>query len=372
VSRREALEAALIEPDLQFRDWSYGEQPQEYPCWVIARVRQRPTVLAYCEHGFGPSYPWGILHAEDCSLGTDGQWHQSLDARLQQATAALDNLRGPGSKWQIALNDGISDLSTAVMHRMRSDFRSVTDEFDERLDSMKTPQDWDLASRDLQTQVAGVVSTAFNAVVDGGQKLRQEMVALIDDEKLTIGPGVSAGGTFDITQYWKEKSLDTEMEGAGKRAFKTSLTGVRGAQGGVMMFGMLGGFLPAAVGSLMASNPVLLTAGVAFGGFQLMEERKRKLTQRRQQAKNLMRKFIDNTQFDMSNELSGLVKDFQRDLRDEFSAGLSELQRSYTESINQIKQNQQASDAERRQRAEQLAPLVKALDSVEQRLREAS
>jgi hypothetical protein len=79
VSRREALEAVLIEPDLQFRDWSYGEQPQEYPCWVIARVRQRPTVLLYCEHGFGPSYPWGILHAEDCSLGTDGQWHQSLD-----------------------------------------------------------------------------------------------------------------------------------------------------------------------------------------------------------------------------------------------------------------------------------------------------
>lgn len=304
---------------------------------------------------------------EQAALNDPAERDRAL-TRLQEAQAALERLRGPGSKWQIALNDGIGDLSSAVMHRMRSEFRSVTDEFDERLDSMKTPQDWDVTSRDMQTRVAEVVSTAFNSVVEGGRTLREDLVALIDDEKLAIGPGVSAGGTFDITRYWKEKNLDTEVEGAGKKAFKTGLTGVRGAQGGVMMFGMLGGFLPAAVGSLIASNPVLLTAGVAFGGFQLMEERKRKLQQRRQQAKNMMRKFIDNAQFDVTNELASLVKDFQRDLRDEFSTGLSELQRSYTESINQIKQNQQASDAERRQRAEQLAPLIKALDSVEQRL----
>ncbi|HSI26109.1 MAG TPA: dynamin family protein [Aeromicrobium sp.] len=307
---------------------------------------------------------------EQSALANPEQRERAL-ARLQQATAALDNLRGPGSKWQVALNDGVGDLSTTVMHRMRSDFRKVTDEFDERIESMKTPEDWDRTSRDLQTEVAGVVATAFNSVVDSAEQLRDAMVQIIKDENLAIGPAVHSGGTFDITQYWKEKSLDTETEGTAKRALKKGLTGVRGAQGGVMMFGMLGGFLPAAVGALMMSNPVLLAAGAAFGGMQLMEERKRKVAQRRQQAKTMMRKFVDSAQFDVSNEISALIKQFQRDLRDEFSSGLSDLQRSYTDTINQIKQNQQATDAETRQRLEQLAALAKALDSVEQRLRSA-
>ncbi|HUS20487.1 MAG TPA: dynamin family protein [Aeromicrobium sp.] len=307
---------------------------------------------------------------EQAALTNPEQREQAL-VRLQGATAALENVRGPGAKWQVALNDGIGDLSNRVNFGMRGDFRQVTEEFDERIEQMKTSQDWDVASRDLQSAVATVVATAFNAVVDGAAELRENLIAIVNDEHLSIGPGISAGGTFDVTQYWKEKSLDTEDEGAVKRGFKKGLTGVRGAQSGVMMFGMLGGFLPAAVGTLMASNPILLTAGAAFGGFQLMEERKRRLAQRRAQAKNQTRKFIDNTQFDVGNEIASLVKEFQRDLRDEFSSGLAELQRSYTESINQIKQSQQATDAENRQRLEQLNIVSKALGGVEQRLKAA-
>lgn len=313
------------------------------------------------------------VNEQHAALSSPAERDRAL-ARLQQATAALDHLRGPGSKWQMALNDGIGDLSTAVMHRMRSEFRAVTDEFDDRIDDMKTQEEWDLTSRDLQTKVAAVVATAFNGIVDGADKLRSEMVELIGDEQLSIGPGVKAGGTFDITQYWKSKDLDPDAdEGTAKRGFKTGLTGVRGAQGGVMMFGMLGTFLPGtALAAFATLSPVLLTVGVAFGAHQLAEERKRKLMARRGQAKNTMRKFMDSAQFDLSNELSGLIKDFQRDLRDEFSEGLTELQRSYTESINRIKQDQQASDAEQRQRLEQLGVLSQALDSVEQRLKGAS
>ncbi|MFL6089270.1 MAG: dynamin family protein [Aeromicrobium sp.] len=308
-----------------------------------------------------------MIDEERGVLNDPSQREQAL-VRLQAATGALDNLRGPGSKWQMALNDGVADLSGAVMHRMRSEFRTVTDEVDERIEVMKTAGDWDLASRDLQTQVAQVVATAFNSIVDGAERLRDDLVQLVNDEQLTIGPGVTAGGTFDVTRFWKPKSLDVEEAGTVSRGFKQGLTGIRGAQSGIMMFGMLGKFLPAAAGTLLASNPVLFVAGTAFGGFQLMEERKRRLTQRRQQAKNQARKFIDNAQFDVSNEIASLVKDFQRNLRDEFSAGFTELQRSYADTINQIKQTQQATDAEKRQRLEQLGALAKALDAVDQRL----
>ena len=71
--------------------------------------------------------------------------------------------------------------------------------------------------------------------------------------------------------------------------------------------------VPAGSGSaVLASNPVLLGAGALFGGFQLVEDRKRRVQQRRQSARGQMRQFTDDVQFEMSNELTKMVRDVQR------------------------------------------------------------
>ena len=114
-------------------------------------------------------------------------------------------------------------------------------------------------------------------------------------------------------------------ESAGKKAFTTTITTVRGAQGGIYMFGMLGTFLPTAAGVLLASNPVLLGIGAVFGGMGLADDRKRKIAARRQAARSQVRQFLDDVQFEMGNQIGNLIREIQRDLRDEFSDRIGEL-----------------------------------------------
>jgi hypothetical protein len=72
-ARQHALEAILVEPRAEERDWDYGTPGQRYRCWVVAR--DRGIVLVYCDQGFGPEFPWGFIPEDaDVSLGMDSQW----------------------------------------------------------------------------------------------------------------------------------------------------------------------------------------------------------------------------------------------------------------------------------------------------------
>ena len=124
---------------------------------------------------------------------------------------------------------------------------------------------------------------------------------------------------FDVSDLWQGKALDAADQRARRRRSTQGLTGIKGAQGGIMMFGMMGQFLPAAAGALLATNPVLLGIGALFGGMGLAEDRKRKVQMRRQTARTQVRQFLDDVQFEVTNQLTGVVRDIQRELRDEFT-----------------------------------------------------
>jgi hypothetical protein len=76
----------LTEPRLEYRNWGYKDGTQ-YPCWIIAVDRESKTVLAYCEHGFGPSSPWGILSdsSEAGEMGMDCCWFTRLEDAIRQS-----------------------------------------------------------------------------------------------------------------------------------------------------------------------------------------------------------------------------------------------------------------------------------------------
>ena len=82
-ARREALRALLLpEPRLEERAWDYGAPGERYPYWVVAEAPERGTILVYCEQGFGPEFPWGVLSTggpEHSTLGMDAQWNWYLE-----------------------------------------------------------------------------------------------------------------------------------------------------------------------------------------------------------------------------------------------------------------------------------------------------
>jgi hypothetical protein len=245
--------------------------------------------------------------------------------------------------------------------------RGISRTVDGFIEEIKTPKEWDDLARDLQTDVANAVTEAFVAIEEGRRSIREEIIELLDEEGLDLPAPGSAASEIDLIELWEGKPLDPKAGVAG-RAFRAGLSGVRGAQGGVMMFGMMGQFLPTASAVVLASNPVLLGAGALFGGIQLFDERKRKVTARRQAARMQLRQFVDDVQFEVGNEISNAIRSLQRELRDDFGGRLTELQRTYADAAQTAQQAAQQDQQQAATRLQELQQLLAGLDEIERSL----
>lgn len=77
------IRSQLTNPTLVMRGWDYGEPGQQFPCWTVLEDRGSGTVIAYCEEGFGPSCPWGLVfigQPDDprASMGMDSGWYPTF------------------------------------------------------------------------------------------------------------------------------------------------------------------------------------------------------------------------------------------------------------------------------------------------------
>ncbi|HSL59523.1 MAG TPA: dynamin family protein [Acidimicrobiales bacterium] len=319
----------------------------------------------------------GVL--DTVASGVDGELaalddpaaRDALATEAETTLARLEQLRGGGSRWNIVLGDRTTDLANAVTHRFRARLRDTTTRIEEQIETLKTAEQWDELARQLQTEVADAVTEAFIGVEDGRRALRDELAALLAADDV-IAPGAHrTTRSVDVDGLWRARDLDPAESTAGKAA-RTGLTGLRGAQGGVMMLAIGSQFLPGAGAVFLASNPVLLGAGLLFGGHQLMEERKRRLAGRRQSARTQLRSFTDSVQFEVGNELSGQLREVQRELRDEFMALIGELQQTWTEAANAAKAALERTDAETTRRRQELTTRRQALAAIRGRLVEGA
>ena len=281
-------------------------------------------------------------------------------AGLNEAKARLEFLRGPAAKWNVLVGDQVADLSNNVNYRFRGASRNISRMMDERIEQLKKGSEWDELARYIQTVVADEVTNVFVDLETGRNDIRGQVVELLRDEHLDLAEVSPIGASFDVTELWQGKALEDSATG-GKKAFMSTVTTIRGAQGGIYMFGMLGTFLPAAAGVLLASNPVLLGIGAVFGGMGLADDRKRKVATRRQTARSQVRQFLDDVQFEMGNQIGNLIREIQRDLRDEFTARITELVRTYTDTATRAQADAQSSGQDRQKRAAELVSQVDTL-----------
>ena len=73
-------------------------------------------------------------------------------------------------------------------------------------------------------------------------------------------------------------------------------------------------------------------------------------------------------QFQVGNEIATMVREGQRDLRDEFTERLGELQRTYTETAQRAQADVQKTQQERQQRAAEGAKALAVLAAIDQQV----
>ena len=79
----------LVEPCPVERDWDYGAAGQKFVCWTVLERPPSGTGVAYCEEGFGPAHPWGlvVLGGPHTSMGMDSAWYASLEDAVRESRA---------------------------------------------------------------------------------------------------------------------------------------------------------------------------------------------------------------------------------------------------------------------------------------------
>jgi hypothetical protein len=94
------LRRFAVAPRLEHRPWSYGPPGQTHPCWIVVEDTKSQTALAYCESGFGPQFPWGLLwtqgSGESQNMGMDCSWYPTLEGAFLESVpgAEFDKRKG--------------------------------------------------------------------------------------------------------------------------------------------------------------------------------------------------------------------------------------------------------------------------------------
>jgi hypothetical protein len=101
-----------------------------------------------------------------------------------------------------------------------------------------------------------------------------------------------------------------------------------------------------------------------FGGKQVLDERRRQLADRRQQARSFLGSFIEEVRFEADGRLASLLDDVQRQMRARFADRIRELRRTYAESAAALESATERAESERVQRLAAVRTELTAIDAL--------
>jgi len=245
------------------------------------------------------------------------------------------------------MNDGITDISSEVSFRFRTSLRNFNERIGLQIEDLRTPEQWDDLAGSLQRDVVQLTADLFAEVDERVDALARQVAEILrDDLELNIASTVESGVQL------VGGSLEAPKDVSGlSRVGSNTMGAMRGAQSGILLFGMLGRLLPLGAGAILFSNPVTLLLGAAFAGKQVRAVRKQNLMARRQQARSSVRAFVESYQMEIANHLSTVLREHSRILRDHFTARVGELQTAAHALAEQAQNDLSVREDERLKRA---------------------
>ncbi|HHU40525.1 MAG TPA: Isoniazid-inducible protein iniA [Propionibacterium sp.] len=282
-----------------------------------------------------------------------------LIAELEDAKAKADDFRSRSSRWQVALADGVADLISDMEHDLRDRLRRVQREAEQAIDEGDPGPIWDQLAEWIDQRVASGVSETFVWTDERSQWLTDEIAQIFAQEQFEL-PRVAVGSTDGLLDPVERlPDFDPGHLSAGEKIY----IGVRGSYGGVLMVGLATGLI-----GLSLINPLSLLAGVLVGRRAYREDMTARLTRRRFEAKNIVRRYIDEVTFQVSKQLKDRLRIVQRTNRDHFGAIADQTHRSLSDAVLAAKQTAGVYASERDQRMQVLQGQLRELEQVAGRL----
>jgi hypothetical protein len=286
--------------------------------------------------------------------------------RLAEKSRRSENLASGSASWQTVLADGIQDLTTDIDHDLRERLRAMLRRGEALLDAGDPKDTWqDFGAWAAREATSAAVDNLF-VLVSSTEQLVRDVAERFDLEYESLDLDLPA----PATSLANVTALDVRFEQSKARQLLGAFTAARvtygGAAityGGVVMFGAFGSLL-----GLALAAPVGLAVGVTVGRKLMRDERERQVQYRRAQAKQELRRYIDEAAFVVGKDSRDAVRRTQRFLRDEFAAHAAMAQRSSALALDAVRQTAQIPDEERVRRAQELDDRWRDLDRVAERV----
>jgi hypothetical protein len=292
----------------------------------------------------------------ELSILEDPEKVNALVEDLTKAKARADELKQRSSRWQITLNDGVADLQSDIGYDLRDRLRTIGREAEQLIEESDPAEVWDQFSDWFHQQISSAASANFVWAAERARYLAVQVAehfaegADISMPELRFDDEGIAGKVDQLEQP------EAERLGRGMQL----LTGMKGGYGGMLMFGMIGtlaGF------SVFAGAP----AGVLLGIKAVRDEKKRMLTKRRADAKQGVRKHIDEVTFQVGKDSGDMLRRTQRQLRDHFSALAEEMSTSIASSVQAAQNALKTNTSGREKRIKDLKAELARIDGMAQR-----
>ena len=292
---------------------------------------------------------------------------QRLMAEVVAARQRLADLKRADASWSARLDDEFTALRTRVSFEFQREMRAVLRDAQVEIDAADPAAVWSELSTRVQDRIASAVRAAFRGAAIGAGQAQATIAGLLADEESAAPGGGAAGNagdapamTFDVDAFW---AGDPEFEGRTRARLGTGYGLVTGAKAGVELLGLVGTLLGAAV-----VGPAVLGVAAVYGGKEVLDERRRRLTDRRQQARTFLADLIEEVRFQVDGRLTGVLDEMQRQMRARFIDRIGELHLTVAASAAALDAAARREDAERRSRLAEVDDALASIDALHERL----
>lgn len=292
----------------------------------------------------------------ELSILEDPEKVNALVEDLTQAKNRADELKQRSSRWQITLNDGVADLQSDIGYDLRDRLRTIGREAEQLIDDSDPAEVWDQFSDWFHQQISSAASANFVWAAERARYLAVQVAEHFAEGAETSMPELRFDDEGIAGKVDQLEQPEAENVGRGMQL----LTGLKGGYGGMLMFGMIGtlaGF------SVFAGAP----AGVLLGIKAVRDEKKRMLTKRRADAKQGVRKHIDEVTFQVGKDSGDMLRRTQRQLRDHFSALAEEMSTSISASVQAAQNALKTNTSGREKRIRDLKAELARIDGMAKR-----
>jgi Dynamin family len=349
-----------LRPDELGDESGYGAFGEALQGDVVERARTATTAAAVADMRWVLGQLREPLTAEGAALerpeAADG-----IAAQLSAVRERLASLRRADAAWSTRLDDEFAAVRTRVAFEFQREMRAIVRDAQAEIEGTDPSGTWaDLSAR-VQDRIATAVRGAFRGATTGAGDVQAIISDLLADQEHGGASEGEAGPSiaFDIGEFWRS---DPTFEGRARSRLGTSYGLVTGAKAGVELLGLVGTLLGAAI-----VGPAVLGVAAVYGGKEVLDERRRRLVDRRQQARTFLGELIEEIRFHVEGRLTTLLDELQRQLRAHFSERIGELQRTVGDSARALERAAKQEAAERRARQAQVDGMLAEIDALLER-----